>query len=65
MSRDDLLDLREAFGHLAPDQQLVIRLRLGSGLTFQRIAELHGTSSTTWWRIYCDAIKALRTEMLE
>jgi DNA-directed RNA polymerase specialized sigma24 family protein len=59
----DLLDLREAFSRLTDEQQIVVRLHVQDGLTFEEIAAQRGKDDTKWFRVYKGAIKSLQRNM--
>lgn len=45
---------------LTQEQRAIVSARLWGQLTFDEIADLHGSSKATVWRIYSTAIQSLR-----
>ena len=53
-------ELRELMEKLTQEQRAIVSARLWGQLTFDEIADLHGSSKATVWRIYSTAIQSLR-----
>lgn len=56
----DRLSLPEALSQLSAEEHEIVVLRIWSGLTWQEIAELVGTSSSSAQRKYVESLKQLR-----
>jgi RNA polymerase sigma factor (sigma-70 family) len=59
----DSRDASEVLEQLPDELREVVVARLWGGLTFEQIAEMNGTSTSTAFRRYEDALSLLRTKM--